>query len=104
MTLKKVKNIIYMDIFAQIAEKIIKEQEDTLGPVALEQARKVSGLKVDWSKHEVMLEGNRKEILEHLVEQYQGLFGQASVEVCREAIRGIISQVPKDQLPSLLQQ
>ena len=62
---------------------IIREQEGIIGPVALEQARKVPGLKLDWPKHEVVLEGNKKEIVEKLVEQYEYLFGQASVEVCK---------------------
>jgi len=91
-----------MDIFAQIAEKIIKEQETIIGPVALDQARKVSGLVINWEKHEVKLEGDKKEIVEKLVEQYEYLFGQASVEVCKDAVKSIISQVPKDQMPQFL--
>lgn len=91
-----------MDIFGQIVEKIIKEQEGIIGPIALEQARKVSGLKVDWAKREVTLEGNKKDILEKLVGQYEHLFGRASVEVCRDAVKGIISEAPKDQIPQLL--
>jgi len=91
-----------MDVFAQVAEKIIEEQEHIVGPIALEQARKVSGLKVDWTKHEVVLEGNKKDILEDLVKQYEHLFGRASVEVCKDAVKGIISDVPKDQIPQLL--
>ena len=89
-----------MDIFAQMAEKIIKEQESIIGPVALEQAKKVPGLSVDWQKHEVGLVGDEKEILQKLVEQYQHLFGQTSVEVCKDAIRNL--QVPADNLPALL--
>jgi len=91
-----------MDIFAKIAEKIISEQEGIIGPVALEQARKVSGLIINWEKHEVKLEGDKKEIVEKLVEQYEYLFGQASVEVCKDAVKSIISQVPKDQVPHIL--
>ena len=91
-----------MDIFGKVAEKIIKEQEAVIGPVAVEQAGKVPGLKVDWQKHEIAFDGNKKDILEKLVEQYKGLFGQASVEVCKDAVKGIISQVPKDQVPTLL--
>ena len=93
-----------MDIFGKIVEKIIREQEHIIGPVALDQARKVHGLKVDLQKHEIIFEGNQKDIVEQLVEQYRELFGRASVEVCKDAVRGIISQVPKDQLPPLLQQ
>lgn len=91
-----------MDIFGRIVEKIITEQEKIIGPIALEQARKVQGLNVDMQKHEVRFGGNEKEILENLVGQYRHLFGQASVEVCREAVRGIISDAPKEKVPSLL--
>ena len=91
-----------MDIFAQLAERIIKEQESIIGPVALEQANKVSGLKVNWPKHEIVFEGNKSNVIEKLVEQYQGLFGQASVEACKDAVKGIMSDVPKDQVPPLL--
>lgn len=91
-----------MSVFTQMAEKIIKEQEDIIGPVALEQANKVSGLKVNWPKHEITIEGNEADVIEKLVEQYKHLFGQASVEACKEAVRSIISEVPHNQVPSLL--
>ena len=92
-----------MDIFAQLAQRIIKEQENIIGPVALEQARKVSGITIDWAKREVAIDGDETEILEKLIESYQHFFGQASVEVCREAVRPILSEVPKDKIPRLLQ-
>lgn len=86
-----------------MTEKIIKQQEGIIGPLALEQAQKVPGLKVDWPKKDVKFDGNEKDIVEKLVEQYKGLFGQASVEACKEAVRGVVKDVPKDQLPQLLQ-
>lgn len=92
-----------MDILAQAAQKIIQEQEKIIGPIALEQARKVQGLSVNWEKREVNLAGNEKEVLEKLVNQYASLFGQASVEVCKEATRKILVGVSKDSIPSLLQ-
>lgn len=92
-----------MDISAQIAERIIRAQENIVGPIALEQANKVAGLKVNWPKHQISLEGNQKDILENLVKQYEHLFGPASVEVCREAIQTIKSQATKDQLPQILE-
>lgn len=92
-----------MDIFARIAEKIISEQEGIIGPVALEQARKVPGLTLNWPKHEVVLVGDKKVIVEKLVEQYEYLFGQASVEVCKDAVKDIVSSIPKAQMPQFLQ-
>lgn len=92
-----------MDIFGIVAEKIIIEQEKIIGPIALEQARKVQGLNVDMEKHEIKFVGNQKEIIEHLVEQYKHLFGQASVEVCKEAAKKFLIGVSKEDIPALLQ-
>lgn len=90
-----------MDIFAQLAEKIIKEQESIIGPVAYEQARKVEGLEVTDSG-KVTIHGKAKEVLTQLVKQYEKLFGRTSVEVCREAVKSIISKAPKDEVPQVL--
>jgi hypothetical protein len=90
-----------MDTASQIVEKIIKEQEAIIGPIAVEQARKVEGLEVV-SDSDVKIVGNVKEVLTNLVAQYEKLFGKASVEVCREAVRGMIAQAPKDQIPQIL--
>jgi hypothetical protein len=90
-----------MELTNHMAEKIIQEQESIIGPIALEQARKVEGLEVV-SDDNVKIIGNAKDVLAKLVDQYANLFGQASVEVCREAVRGLIAQVPKDQIPQIL--
>jgi len=34
-----------MDIWTQMAERIIREQEIIIGPIAIEQAKKVMGLR-----------------------------------------------------------
>ena len=49
-----------MDVYEQIAVKIIGGQEAIIGPVAIEQAQRVAGLKVDWAKKEVVVDGNKK--------------------------------------------
>ena len=89
-------------VFNQLVEKIINEQEIIIGPIALEQARKVYGLNVNWQRREIRIEGNGKDVVDKLIEQYRNIFGQASVEACKEAVRGVISQVPHDQVPDLL--
>lgn len=86
-----------MDLFAEAVKKIVKEQEGIIGPVALEQAKKVPGLTVNG---DVKIEGNKTEVLGKLVEQYQHLFGQTSVEVCKEAVRGL--KLPAESMPALL--
>lgn len=90
-----------MELYNELAEKIIKEQETILGPIALEQARKVEGLEV-LGDDNVKIIGNAKDVLAKLVDQYEKLFGKASIEVCKEAVRGMIAQVPKDTLPQIL--
>ena len=91
-----------MDIYGEIVEKIIEEQEKIIGPIAFEQAKKVPGLSIDLQKHEVKIQGDQRETLQKLVEQYRHLFGQASVEVCKDAVKDIIKQAPSDKIPSLI--
>lgn len=91
-----------MDLYAQIAEKIIAEQETIIGPVAIEQAKQVPGVSVDWDKKEVKISGDEAGVIDKLVEQYKTLFGQISVEVCKEAASKLIGQIPVDQQPTSL--
>lgn len=88
------------DIYVSLASKIIKEQEAVIGPLAWSEASKVSGLKV--SDHTVVIEGDGKQALEKLVNQYEGLFGRASVEVCKDAVKSLISDVDPKELPEVL--
>ncbi len=91
-----------MDVFAQIAEKIIEQQEAIIGPVAVEQAKKVAGMKIDWLKKEISITGDESAAIDKLVAQYKELFGQISVEVCKEAASKLISKVPAGELPKSL--
>lgn len=91
-----------MDIFTELTEKIIKEQEAIIGPMALEQAEKVPGIKVDGSTHTISLVGNKTIILENLVKQYEALFGQASVELCKDVASKYTKTIPQNQLPQVL--
>ena len=90
-----------MDIYAELASKIIKEQQNVIGPIALDQAKKVAGLFVD-SPDSIKIQGNGKEVLAHLVEQYEKLFGKASVEVCKVAIESLVSKISQAQIPDIL--
>ena len=93
-----------MPIFDKISIRIIKEQELIIGPVAWEEARKVSGFHiVDQKKEEVTFDGDAKEVLNRLVAQYARLFGKASNEVCKEAVQDLIADMPKADVPSSLQ-
>jgi hypothetical protein len=89
-----------MDVYELAAEKIIHKQEDIIGPLALEQAKQVEGLALDGDH--VSFTGNKVDILEQLVEQYRQLFGQTSVEVCKEAASAVLSQLHGEAVPQLL--
>ena len=91
-----------MDQYSQIASQIIKDQEAIIGPVAIEQARKVQGLEIT-DVDIVKISGNAKDVLFHLVEQYSKLFGRASIEVCKEAVHEAKTDLKKDDLPEILQ-
>jgi hypothetical protein len=86
----------------KIANAIIAEQAVVIGPLAWEEAGKVSGLRIDVEKHQVNVEGNSKEVLEKLVAQYERLFGLASREVCRDAVRPLLSQISDEEIPTVL--
>lgn len=90
-----------MDLVAQAISKIIKEQQAIIGPIALQQAKQVGGLQYI-SADEVQVTGNKKDILGNLVNQYAKLFGQASVEVCKEAFRDFSTKIPSADIPDIL--
>ena len=88
-----------MDIFAQIATKIIKEQELIIGPLAWIEAKKVGGLKISDTNQEVMFEGDKKQIIDGLVARFDRLFGRASHEVSREAVVGLLADLTPTDIP-----
>ena len=90
-----------MNPVAQGASRIIKEQQAIIGPIALDQAKKVSGMQVA-SADDVKITGNNKEVLNNLVSQYEKLFGKASVEVCREAFEPFSDKIPAAEVPDIL--
>lgn len=90
-----------MSFYEQVASQIVKDQEAIIGPLAFDQARKVNGIQIDLNGT-VKIIGNGKQILNDLVKVYSEFFGQASVEVCREAVREVGSAVTKEDLPDIL--
>lgn len=91
-----------MGIYLEAINKIIKAQEAIIGPLAYEQARSVRGISIDQNNVIVINEGDGKEILGNVVVQYSQFFGQASIEVCKEAIRDIESKLTTNDLPDIL--
>lgn len=89
--------------FSQLPLRIIREQELIIGPIAWDEAGKVSGLSIDPAHASVSFAGDEKDIINRLVAQYERLFGKASHEVCKEAVQDLIAEMPADQIPSSLQ-
>lgn len=91
-------------LFDQISVRIIREQELLIGPLAWEEARKVAGIEVlDQRAGSVKVSGDPKQILTNLVNQYARLFGQASTAVCKQAVQDLIVEMPKNEVPEILQ-
>lgn len=90
-----------MDPYVLAISRIIKEQQSIIGPIALDQAKKVTGLQVG-GVDDIHISGNKKEILSNLVNQYAKLFGQASVEICKEAFQAYSEKIPTSDIPDIL--
>jgi hypothetical protein len=89
--------------FSQMIIKIISEQESIIGPLAVEQAQKVNGLKLDWPHKQISVNGDEKAVIDSLINQYEKIFGRASVEICKEVASSFINQLTKNEIPSILQ-
>jgi hypothetical protein len=91
-----------MDALTQAADLIIHEQQGIIGPLAVEQARKVAGLEIDKDGHAIGFKGDKNQAISDLVEQYRALFGQTSVEVCKRAVQNVIAKMPPAEVPDVL--
>jgi len=93
-----------MPILDKIVTKIIREQELIVGPLAWSEAEKVQGLRiVDRLKGEVTFsDSDQKGVINKLVGRYERFFGQASHEVCREAVAGMLAELAPSDIPSSL--
>lgn len=92
----------YLELYQKAAKQIIIEQQAIIGPIAYTQARKVEGINIDGKGSVIITGENGKEILGNLVNRYADLFGQASVEVCKEAVREIEPPLKSEELPDIL--
>lgn len=78
-------------MYKRLVDTIINAQVAIIGPIATEISSKVDGIN-----------NPSKEILEALVKQYEMLFGQASVETCKDAIKDIVMENNDIDLPEIL--
>ena len=90
-------------IFSRISIRIIKEQENIIGPLAWDEAAKVEGLTVvSRTTPEVSFVGDPKKAINALVERYEKLFGRLSREVSREAVGDLTSEISAEDIPTSL--
>lgn len=89
-----------MNSYEEAVGKIIQEQQLIIGPLAFSQASKVNGIIIVGDKVELI--GDGKEILNNLVNRYSEFFGQASIEVCKDAVRDITANMKPEEIPDSL--
>lgn len=90
------------DVYSQIILKIMAEQKQIIGPVALEEAARVGAIKVSADLSKVEVVGDARAALESLVAQYQKLFGRTAVEVSKHAAADLLAQLPASEIPEIL--
>ncbi|MBP7831614.1 MAG: hypothetical protein KA028_01180 [Candidatus Pacebacteria bacterium] len=89
--------------FDLISQRIIKEQELIIGPMAWEEARKVNGLSVvDTKQGVISIMGDGKQIVDALVSRYVKLFGKASQEACKESVQDLLADMKAEDVPAML--
>ena len=89
-----------MKNYSLIVKEIIRYQESIIGPLAWSEASKVNG--INTKGQDVLVSGDGKKILELLVKQYENLFGLASVEACKDAIRPLLPKMGEIDIPQIL--
>lgn len=90
------------ETYAVICSEIIKEQGLIIGALSYDQAIQVPGLQVDPVSYKCTITGDGNQVLGALVEKYSEFFGNAAVEVCREAAAHFTSRLPNEELPAVL--
>lgn len=91
-----------MNTFDKIALSIIKEQELIIGPQAWNEAMTVPGLSVAGGSVSIDGQLDSKAVIDVLVNRYIDLFGRAARETCREAVVGLLADLPESDVPASL--
>lgn len=92
------------DHYPELALAIVKGQEEIIGPIAWEQAAGVNGLEVDKPASSIVIANNvdKKQVVENLILRFRDFFGQAAIEVCKDAAGKISQTMTKEELPESL--
>ena len=96
--------MITSDSVITIIRSIIEHQKVIIGPLAIDQARKVPGLVIEnGSGLKISVKDvNLTTVIDQLVNCYEELFGQTSIEVCKEAIKESSVSIKPEELPPKL--
>jgi hypothetical protein len=87
------------EVYAVMCAQIIKDQALIIGSLALEQARHVAGLTFDPTTYTCSVTGDGTAIVEQLINRYRNFFGDAAVEVCKEAAARFMARLPAEKVP-----
>lgn len=88
-----------------IVQSIITHQREVLGPLAVDQAKGIAGLTITSDgkvKISLKKDTDSKNLLSDLVKKYEKLFGRASIEVCKDAIKESGVKYADSDLPDIL--
>jgi hypothetical protein len=90
-----------MDKYHDLVKRIIEEQKLIMGPLAFELAKRTEGLKFE-NELTFNIEGEPKNVVTNLINQYKELFGDISVQVSRHALLDNAKSFTNEELPELL--
>jgi hypothetical protein len=90
-----------VSIYSTLATHILQGQLAMIGPLAINQAKAVEGISVD-EDNKITIKGNGKDILGGLVKQFELLFGNASIEACKDAVKEASVTISDKDLPDIL--
>ncbi len=91
-----------LDSNTKIVTEIISAQRSVMGRFASDLAHKVPGIIFD-GETVVSVDGDTREVLKNLVNEYANLFGQSSIEVCKDVVTSLRGEVDENILPEELQ-
>ena len=88
-------------VYSDICTHIIREQQNIIGSLAIDQAELVEGLTTHRTPNGLLCQvnGDGLKVIDELISQYQDFFGHAAVEVCKEAASQLIMKLPPTQVP-----
>lgn len=87
-------------IYQKLAKTVVDYQKQIIGPIAILQAKSITGIKITGEEDVLFTGSDPKKTLELLVRSYADLFGKASIELSKEAVAKV--HAPKNILPRIL--